>query len=729
MVRVGGREVPVPVGAIIGRSSSADVTVAHDMVSRKHAQVNRNATGWFLSDLGSLNGTYENGDRTNTVLLRPGTTTITLGPPEDGCLVELEVPEPLTGRGPDFAVDTMQSPAVVTRRVARQHQSITPPQDPTDVAPQPVVAVPAPQSVASAAPPSGLGGERRAGVTVRGANLSVIVDDELVILDDASLTLRGGTLTAVIGPSGCGKSTLANVLSGRSEPSRGVVEIDGQPMSPDVRQRIGAVPQYDAVHERLTVRRALEAAARLRLPAETSRREIRNAVVGTAEALDLDERLDTRIAKLSGGQKQRVSVGYELVADPIVLVLDEPTAGLDPGLEQELISELRAIADRGTTTILVTHSTVAAEQADQVVVMAPGGHVAFIGSPADVLDHFGTTEWAEVFTTLGSRDGAELARRFATTDAYNRFVNTPGDPPSGDVITRSSRSWSHDFAVMTLRYARTIVADWRSLLLLAAQAPILGLLFAWVLSQRVFIIGLNPSTAAREFVLAIVLAMVWIGASNSIREIVKERITFVRERAVGVSASSLVASRWLVLAVITVFQSVVLYYAAVSRQEAPLDAGVLLPSGAAEMIIALAAVGLASVGIGLVISGAAHDANKAMAVLPIVLIPVIVFSGLLIPTSRQAVLEIISWLNPIQWGSSAAAVTANVLEKEGCNPTGIQAQLQQVFLGRTLVCSNPRWQTTVLAQAVNLGGAIVSVAVLVTLSFVVTDRSTRNLRS
>ncbi|MDH3682031.1 MAG: ABC transporter permease [Acidimicrobiia bacterium] len=222
--------------------------------------------------------------------------------------------------------------------------------------------------------------------------------------------------------------------------------------------------------------------------------------------------------------------------------------------------------------------------------------------------------------------------------------------------------------------------------------------------------------------------MVWIGASNSVREIVKERTTFLRERAVGVSPSSLVASRWVVLSLITVLQAFVLYATATSRQRTPLTDGVLLDSGRVELILAFALVGLASVGVGLGISGIVADSNKAMAALPIVLIPVVLFSGLLIPTAGKIGLEQVSYLNPIQWGSSAAATTVDVLAREGCNPTGLEAQLQQAFLGRTISCSNPRWQTTEGTQAVNLALAFASLVILVAVSFWTTTRSTRVIR-
>lgn len=724
-VNFDGDVVEAHAGDIFGRGNQANVTIAANVVSRRHAQLNRGPDGWYLSDLGSANGLFgPDGVEASVVELPAGTTRVSLGPPANGCELHFTVhdAEPTTVRadGGDLAdAVTLVAPRVEVGPGSSHHEP------PGGYQPAIQGLAPLDAEHSPAGPPS-----TTDGVSVRAEGLTVVVDDDLTILNPTSLSLAGGTMTAIIGPSGCGKSTLANLLSGRSEPTSGSVSIDTQPMSEAVRKRIGVVPQYDAVHEQLTVKHALRAAARLRLSSTTPTAAIHRSVQATAAVLGLDERLNTRVAKLSGGQKKRVSVGYELVSNPVMMVLDEPTSGLDPGLEQELITELRALADRGTTTVLVTHSTEAAEQADVVVVMAPGGHVAFVGAPAEVLAHFGVDDWADIFNRLTAESGPRWAAYFSGTPAYAHHVATPPPDPVGGqpIVTRHERSWLGDFQVMTMRYLRSIVADWRSLTLLAAQAPILGFLFALVLSRTVFRAPIRPSTSAREFVLAAVLAMVWIGASNSIREIVKERKTFLRERAVGVAPSALVASRWAVLAGITLIQSVILYYAATSRQLVPLTDGVLISSGPLELMVALALVGLASVGIGLVISGAVADSSKAMALLPIVLIPIVLFSGLLIPTAGQPGIEQVSWINPVQWPSSAAAATASVLEKEGCNPTGLQAQLQQAFLGRTISCANPRWQPTTSAQLVNFGVGAVQVAVLVVLSFVVTARSTRVIR-
>ncbi len=754
-LRIEGQEVTAGDGAIIGRSTAVDLPVRADIVSRKHARLHRDGAGWSVVDLGSANGLYgPDGQQHHAVGLPPGVTRFTLGPPSAGCVVEAIVAQPtVDASSPTDGValadaETVQAQAIEAPdapvgsagyRPAIQGGGHVHPDHGHPGQPAGIAGFLDPALAGAAGPGHRAGPAGGRGVDLRAENLSVVVDDDLTILHDVSLSVPAGSMVAIIGPSGCGKSTLANLLSGRSAPTTGTVTIDGEVMSPAIRRRIGVVPQYDAVHERLTVRQALRAAAKLRLPANAEGEAIDDSVVATTRTLGLSDRIDTRVAKLSGGQKKRVSVGYELVSSPVMMVLDEPTSGLDPGLELGLIDELRALADRGTTTVLVTHSTEAAERADLVVVMAPGGHMAFVGTPPEVLAHFGADGWSEVFARLTPDTGARWAAYFSGTDAYRRHVGSPPagiDGAGGPGASRSGaldappidRSWFSDFAVMTGRYARSIVADPKSLLLLLAQAPVLGILFSLVLSRNVFATSLRPSTAAREFVLACVLAMVWIGASNSVREIVKERRTFLRERAVGVSPSSLVASRWAVLSAITIVQSVVLYVTATSRQRVPVGDGVLLPSGNVELILALAAVGLASVGIGLALSGYVQDASKAMALLPIVLIPIVLFSGLLIPTADKPVLEQVSWVNPVQWGSSAAAVTADVLEREGCNPTGLEAQLQLALLGRTISCSNPRWQTTSGTQAVNFGLAAIQMAALIVLSFAATSRSTRVIR-
>ena len=106
--------------------------------------------------------------------------------------------------------------------------------------------------------------------------------------------------------------------------------------------------------------------------------------------LQLGQRLDNRIGtQLSGGQRKRVSIATELLTAPPLLFLDEPTSGLDPGLDLEVMHQLRTLADEGRVVMVVTHSVLALDVCDNVLVLAPGGRIAYFGPPAGVLEHFG----------------------------------------------------------------------------------------------------------------------------------------------------------------------------------------------------------------------------------------------------------------------------------------------------------------------------------------------------
>ena len=440
----------------------------------------------------------------------------------------------------------------------------------------------------------------------------------------------------------------------------------------------------------------MSAAAELRLTADAKKPEIAANVERVAADLGLSERLDTRVQALSGGQRKRVSVGYELVGEPQALILDEPTSGLDPGLERELMANLRQLADKGTTTIVVTHSVQSVELCDLVIVLAPGGRLAFIGPPDKVAAHFKCPDMASVFTLLGTRQQAEWELEFAKTTSYFKFgapAPVTGTAPSTPL---PRRSFGHDFRVMLVRYVRALVGDRRRLLLLLLQAPLLGVLLAVVLFRDAF--SELPNQGARQYLLATVLAMTWLGGSNSVREIVQDRDVFRRELAVGVSANAFVLSRWLVLSVATVGQAIILHLVASIRQNDPLGPGALIGSGHLELILALAGIGVASVGVGLLISAWATDTSRALTLLPLIMIPLLLLSGLLVPTTGRGGLQEVTYANPVQWGGSAGAVTVDLQRASGCAGPGAGGG---GFSAEA--CDNPRWEPTGPNQALNLG--------------------------
>lgn len=232
------------------------------------------------------------------------------------------------------------------------------------------------------------------------------------LLENVSFHLGPRTLTAIIGPSGAGKSTLLGVLTGRTKPTEGEIQLSGNNLHENFQvlsRQIGSVPQADIIHTRLTVQQALNYGAQLRLPNDTKKDERFDRVTTVMEKLELSERANLRIDRLSGGQRKRASIGLELLTSPKLLVLDEPTSGLDPGLDAHVMETLRVLADDGQTVVLVTHSVDNLNFCDNVILLASGGKVAYAGPASTVFSKLGKKNWAEVFKFLASPEAILLA--------------------------------------------------------------------------------------------------------------------------------------------------------------------------------------------------------------------------------------------------------------------------------------------------------------------------------
>ena len=146
-----------------------------------------------------------------------------------------------------------------------------------------------------------------------------------------------------------------------------------------------------------------------------------NAVARVDEVLaelGLTQHANTQVARLSGGQRKRTSVALELLTKPSLLYLDEPTSGLDPGLDKSVMQSLRTLADDGRTVVVVTHSVANLDVCDFVLMLAPGGYVAYFGPPGGALAYFGKTDFADVFLALEATPGAEWGERFRASKLY-----------------------------------------------------------------------------------------------------------------------------------------------------------------------------------------------------------------------------------------------------------------------------------------------------------------------
>lgn len=218
----------------------------------------------------------------------------------------------------------------------------------------------------------------------------------LVAVDGLNLEIPGQVCFGLLGPNGAGKSTTMRMLTGQARPDAGELRLLGYQLpaqSKLARARLGVVPQESNLDIELSVRQTLAVFAALcRVP--RSRRE---AAVQSALALaGLADRADARVGDLSGGMQRRLLIARGLVHDPDLVLLDEPTVGLDPQVRQEIWSLIRRLRDSGATVVMSTHYIEEAQRlADRVAIMAAGRVVAE-GSPAELIREYAGREVQEV---------------------------------------------------------------------------------------------------------------------------------------------------------------------------------------------------------------------------------------------------------------------------------------------------------------------------------------------
>ncbi|HTE71238.1 MAG TPA: sulfate ABC transporter ATP-binding protein [Actinomycetes bacterium] len=206
-------------------------------------------------------------------------------------------------------------------------------------------------------------------------------------LDDVSVEIPSGSLTALLGPSGSGKSTLLRVIAGLERPDAGTVEIDGRDATglPPQRRGVGFVFQHYAAFKHMTVRENVAFGLKV---ARRPKAEIRARVEELLELVQLPGLAERYPSQLSGGQRQRMALARSLAVQPSVLLLDEPFGALDARVRKELRAWLRHLHDEvHVTTVFVTHDQEEAmEVADRIVVMNHG-QVEQVGGPRDLYEH------------------------------------------------------------------------------------------------------------------------------------------------------------------------------------------------------------------------------------------------------------------------------------------------------------------------------------------------------
>ncbi|MGW7368243.1 FHA domain-containing protein [Streptomyces sp. NPDC054841] len=717
----------------VGRDPMSEIVLDDARVSWHHAVLRTVAGQWTLEDAHSTNGTYAEGSRIQESDVGPG-TVIRFGNPDDGPRAVLvgsaSPPEPVPPRPPGeprlsavsmpSATGTFQQPTTVrplpTRTVrigrgadndvviddlvvSRRHAELRLHPDGTfeiaDVGShngtylngQPITL-----ATVSAGDIIGVGHSafRLVGdelqefvdsgeVSLDVQDLGVAVDEgRKVLLEHVSFPVGEKCLLAVVGPSGAGKSTLLNALTGLRPADHGTVLYDGRDLYRDyaeLRRRIGLVPQDDILHIQLTVRRALGYAAELRFPEDTTPAEREARVDEVIRELGLEQRADQTIHSLSGGQRKRVSVALELLTKPSLLFLDEPTSGLDPGMDRSVMNMLRGLADDGRTVIVVTHSVLSLEVCDQLLVMAPGGRVAFFGKPGDALAFFGFEEWPEAFEAFENDRGRDWAGQYLASPFHRQYIDSSVQPrlarerlPQGFAQPPpKSQRWVAQLQTLVRRYVAVLSTDRTFMFVMVALPFGMGAMARLMAGRK-----LDPETAINTL-LVLCVGAVLTGAANAVRELVKERVIYRRERAVGLSRSAYLTSKVVVLGMITVVQAVVITLVGLFGVNLNTvgGEGVLMPP-LIEITLAVALLSFCSMMVGLVISALVSKEEVTMPLLVLMTMVQIVFCGALLTLYDTVGLEQLTWLVPARWGFAASAATIDlgriVPEKQFADP-------------------------------------------------------------
>lgn len=623
---------PRPPGTIrVGRAPDNDIVIDDLLTARYHARLTPNADGWFLEDLDKHHQTFVRGADVETAQLREG-DVVTFG----------KVRFVVTGDG---VLPVPDSPSSGGLDVTDVHYALP-------------------------------GGK--------------------VLTSGVSLDVAGPRLVALIGPSGSGKSTLLRLISGELEPSKGSVRyqgIDPHVQQEEVHGRIGVVPQHTIAHAQLTARKALQYAAELRLSQDATPAERRRRVDDVLSELSLSEHADIPVRRMSGGQQRRLAIAFELLTRPSLLVLDEPTAGLDPALVRQIMTGLRELADGGRQILVTTHDLAHLDLCDDVLVMLPGGRVEYFGPPGGIAEHFGTADWADIFERLNAATpppspppppgpdlGARLTRLnplawmdrlsgIGRKDIAGPAANGAGRPPeilgpqAIDQRRRRQQTW-----VLTRRQLRLIWADRGYAGFLLVLPMVLALLTFAIPDETGLGRPLGPgSTEAMRLLVVMVVGAAFMGMAATVRDLVAERRIFRHERAAGLMPDAYLAAKTVVFCGVVVVQTLILLRLVFWFRAGPED-GVLFGTGKVEVGIALAATAIVSALLGLLISSLVSTPEQTMPPLVVAIMAQLVLCGGLIEVTGQAVVSQLSWLVPSRWGYAAAASTVDITELVGNAP-------------------------------------------------------------
>ena len=608
----------------IGRGDNCEIQVPSMHASENHCRIEPGAGGgWGIRDMGSSNGTYVNGQRIMAPMALPPGSDIML--------------PPYLMRFTGYSIQVFDT------------------QNRTWVDAYHVVRMVGPKK-------------------------------DICILDDINFKVDAGHFIALLGPSGAGKSTLLKALNGAARATSGKILVNGIDFYKhfeSLKHQVGYVPQDDIIHPQLSLRKCLHYAALLRMP-RSVKKDQRNARIDEVMSiLELTDRAKTRVSMLSGGQRKRVSIGVELLTEPNLIYLDEPTSGLSPDLEEKMMHTLRELALRGRTIVCVTHMLDNVDLCDNIAILMRG-RLVFYGNEPELKEYFDVKISTDTYKKLEEHTPDEWKAKFSQSELYEQHVLSKleyrdGMPPDADQAQppkakRTGPGPIGQFFILTNRYAELIMRDAKNTGILLAQAPLIGLFtILAVTGER----AAERPTSTVFLVLA--LAALWCGCSNSAREITKEGPIFIRERMMGQSVFAYVCSKFWVLSILSFVQVLVMlvmcYFISLTWGSAYEAEAIIggTPGSFLLHLLNLQLTSMAGVGIGLLISSIVSNSDKAMSIVPIVLIPQVLFSGAFGLSESGSIQRLLGYVAPLNWSLDLFKRTA------ACG----EADLQRLYDGAT----------------------------------------------
>ena len=618
---INGKEVSrktiIYVDAIsIGRDPDSDIPIPHPNISWQHAKIVKEQDGYCIYDLNSSNGTFVN----NSVVESKNRL-------EDGNKITLGV----------YSFIFKQESEDSLTFIMIEDKGIR--------------------------------------VDVKDISLIVNTKDEhknqinRTILSDIGFTIYPSEMVGIMGLSGAGKTTLMKILSGYSRPTKGSVFINGKNLHKNInsiKNFIGYVPQDDIIHPELTVYESLYYSSKLRLSSDLSNQEIDIRIDEVLKDLGIYEIKNVLIGSadtksgISGGQRKRVNIAMELLADPELIFLDEPTSGLSSVDTNVVMERLKSLSDRGKTVVLTIHqpSLKNYKKMDNMLFLTEG-KLAYFGPtyPDSIIFFNQDLEPKEVISDpdnallgldRGEKRGKDWQEIYAKSRVARKFVkeriNNIENREFDNFKSDNSNSFWSQFRVLKDRSLAIKLKDRVNMALLLGQSPLIALLLIFLFSGTGYELYENSSSI---LLFILIISSVWFGVISSVKEIVSERAIYKRERFFGLKITPYVLSKFVVLSGIALIQVVVLVLL--------INMGIPLNIDLPPLILILYITSLIGIGVGLLISAIVKSVAQALTWVPIILLPIIIFSGGIIPIKKMSTTPSIfnayavSFIIPTRW--------------------------------------------------------------------------------